>query len=415
MIPRLRIAYLMRYLPAPSETFVLDEALAVEQVGARVFPFVLDRVPNAVRHRRHEPLYQRCKVVPRASSPWAIIAGAAEEDRAGFAWVQANWLEHARPADLRRAMWLARALRRERVDVLRVHHAAEVARYAVAAGYVAGVPVSVAVHARDLFVPVRDLSWILQGAGHVTTITPFHRARLLRSGLPTEKVELLPCPVSVSAEQARPPEAGGALRVLSVGRFVHKKGHDLLIRGCAALAGDGVPVQLVMIGDGPLWLELSNLARRLMAAQPELSVELLGAQPVENVALELAEGGYHAVSLACRVAADGDRDGVPVALLEAQAWGVPVVTSALPGFESEMGDGAGARLLPMHEMSDGCTEVDPSQLAEALAELYRDPLERARMADAARSRALRRIRPVELGGHLLEMLIRLSAAPVRGG
>ena len=415
MIPRLRIGYLMRYLPAPSETFVLDEALAIEEAGARVFPFVLDRVPHAVRHARHEPLYRTCAVVPRASSLRAIIAGAAEEDRAGFSWVQGNWLEHARPRDLRRAMWLARALRRQRVDVLRVHHAAEVARYAVAAGYLAGVPVSVAVHARDLFVPVRDLSWILQGAGHVTTITPFHRARLLRSGLPTEKVELLPCPVAVPEGAGRAPDAGSSLRVLSVGRFVRKKGHDLLLEGCAALAGDGVPVELLMIGDGPLWLELSNQARRLMAAQPNLTVELLGAQPVEVVVQELSQGGYHALSLACRVSEDGDRDGVPVALLEAQAWGVPVVTSAMPGFESELSDGAGARLLPLDEMSNGCLELDPGQLAEALAELYRDPEEWSRMAAAARARAQRRIRPVELGGHLLEMLIRLTAEPVRRG
>lgn len=415
MIPRLRIAYLMRYLPAPSETFVLDEALAVEQAGGGVIPFVLDRVPNAVRHARHEGLYRACQVVPRASSLRALIAGVTEEDRAGFPLVKTNWLEHARSRDLRRAMWLARALRRERVDVLRVHHAAEIARYAVAAGYLAGVPVSVAVHARDLFVPVRDFGWILQGSGLVTTITPFHRARLLRAGLPSEKVELLPCPVQVPEATAVPPEPGGALRILSVGRFVPKKGHDLLLQACAVLAGDGVPVELVMIGDGPLWLDLSRMARRMAADEPELTVELLGAQPVEAVVRELAEGRYHASAIACRVAEDGDRDGVPVALLESLAWGVPVVTSALPGFESEFTPGSGALMVDLHEMSNGCRELDPARLAEALAELYRDPGEQARMGAAARARAERRIRPREVGGRLLEMLIRLAANPIPGG
>ncbi len=415
MIARLRIGYLMRYLPAPSETFVLDEAMALEAAGAHVVPFVLDRVPNAVRHARHEPLYRRCQLVPRASSPRALIAAVAEEDRAAFAMVQGNWIEHARARDLRRALWLARALRRHRVDVLRVHHAAEIARYAVAAGYIAGIPVAVAVHARDLFVPIRDLNWILSGAGLVTTITPFHRARLLRAGLASEKVELLPCPVSVPDLHAQEPETGGPLRILSVGRFVQKKGHDLLLRACSALAGDGVPVELMIIGDGPLWLELSNLARRMMANQPALSVELVGAQPVETVVRELAWGRYHAMALACRVAEDGDRDGVPVALLESQAYGLPVITSEMPGFESELFDGDGALLLQLHEMSNGCREPDPGQIAEALSEIYRDPHERARMARAARTRAERRIRPNELGGHLLEMLLRLTADAVRVG
>ena len=260
-----------------------------------------------------------------------------------------------------------------------------------------------------------DLTWILSGAGLVTTITPFHRARLLRAGLPSEKVELLPCPVSVPDDVALAPAAGGPLRVLSVGRFVAKKGHDILLDACAALAGAGVPLELVMVGDGPLWLEISNQARRLAAAAPNLSVELLGAQPVEGVVEQLATGRFHAVALACRVSEDGDRDGVPVALLEAQAWGVPVLTAALPGFESELEEGEGSRLLPMGDVPGGCVELAPGRLAEALAELYRDPAERDRMARAARARAERRIRPIELGAHLLEMLIRLSASTVRDG
>ena len=132
---------------------------------------------------------------------------------------------------------------------MRVHHAAETARFAVAACGVADLPISIAVHARDLFVPVPDLSWLLRSASLVTTITPHHRDLLLRSGLPSQLVVLLRCPVGLPAELAEAPEASSPLRLVSVGRLVAKKGRRPADRACARLAAEGTPIDLV-IGEG---------------------------------------------------------------------------------------------------------------------------------------------------------------------
>ncbi len=403
----LRVGYLSRYLPSPSETFVLDEAMAVRGTGAEVVMIALDRA-NVVGHARFAEIYRTVKLVPRPSSVAAVYASFVLEGSSLVPMLRAHWNGVTRPRDLRRALWLARYLRSRSVDVLRVHHAAEAARYAVVAGLLAGIPVSIAVHARDLFVPADDLPWILSQSAHVTTVTPFHRERLLRSGLPSERVALMPCTVQVPLERASPPAARGPLRILTVGRLVEKKGHDLLIGACALLAQHSLSVHLVIVGDGAEGLALRRQAAAAMAASNDhLQVEFRGAEPVEVIEDLLLRGRFHAFALACRVALDGDRDGLPVSLLEAQAAGVPTVTSDLPGFESMLVDGRGGVILPLSaggRRAGDARELHPADLAQVLRELYEDDGWRDELADGARAVAQQRQSPADSAARLVQML-----------
>ena len=404
----LRVAWLSRYLPSPSETFVLDEALSMEEAGVEVLSLTLDRVRGAARHARFEGLYRDTVIVPRPSSPTALYASLVLDAHPELPALRAHWERVARLRDLRRAIWLGRHLRQSGVDVLRVHHAAETARFGVVAARLAGIPVSLAVHARDLFVPVDDFPWILSQATTITTLTPLHRERLLRAGLPFEQVSLLPCAVAVPDATARPP-APGAARLLSVGRLVPKKGHDLLLRAAAELATTR-QVQLVLVGGGAEMLALRRLAGELMAASGgRLEVELLGEQSSEAVLDLMRDGGFHACVLACRVAPDGDRDGIPVSLLEAQAVGLPVVTSALPGFEWAFQDGEGARLLPLAGVrrSTDPGELPVAELARALAALVDDPELQADQAARARAAAVARPGPEVVAARLRASLLSL--------
>ncbi|MEE2829502.1 MAG: glycosyltransferase family 4 protein [Myxococcota bacterium] len=406
----LRVAYLVRYLPSDSETFVLDEAAALAGAGAEVEVWALDRAPSAIRHQRHGETYRRAVTVPRPSSLRSILAGVVMSEVPQFAGVRSSWSVHGRTKDLRRVAWLAAAWRRRGIDVVRVHHAAEAARFAIASGMLTNLPVSVAVHARDLFVPVSDLSWILQNSSLVTTITPFHRDLLLRTGLPSQSVALLRSPVEVPVERALPPEAGSPLRLLAVGRLVEKKGHDLLLKACSILAGEGTPIEVTIVGEGPERERLEALTKQQKTRYSEmLHVEFLGRRPVEEVEKLLAEGRYHAAVLACRVTEEGDRDGVPVALMEAQARAVPIVTSALPGYDYEFTDGGGATLVTLGPARGGAQEPVVSEFVRALAELYRDPKYQQRMADGARFSSSRRPTPTQIGEDLYERLIALCS------
>lgn len=415
MTRQLRVGYLSRYLPSPSETFVLDEALALSAMGAKVQSIALDRVRGSVRHDRFEALYKDTIVLPRGSHPTAIYASFVMDSHSLMPVVRAHWASVARPRDLRRAALLALRLRALKVDVLRVHHAAETARFGAVAAILGGVPLSLAVHGRDLFVPVSDLGWILNQAQHVTTVTPFHRERLLRAGLPSEQVTVLPCTVEVPDRVAAPP-SDGPFRVLSVGRLVPKKGHDLLIEACASLAERGRRVTLVIVGGGVQGLELRQLAaERMGESAGRLTVELRGEEPTEIVRSLMLDGGFHCFALACRVALDGDRDGLPVSLLEAQSCGLPTVTTALPGFESQLKDDRGGILLPLapdRRRQTDVREAERGSLAAALAYFQDVPALRARMAQGARHQAERRMTPEAAGQRLYGMLRRLRIEPV---
>ena len=378
--------------------------MMLETLGIDLQLWVLDRSDSDLMHARHAPLCDQARVVPRASSVRTVFAALGVEEMPGYSQVFGNWSRHARLRDLRRVAWLARKWQRLGVDVIRVHHAAETARYAVSAGLLAGIPVSVAVHARDLFVPIADMSWLVHAASHVTTITPFHRDRLLRQGLAPERVALLPCSVAVPEEVADPPQAGDPLRLIAVGRLIPKKGHDLTLWVAAFLAARGVDVELTVVGDGPEREELFALSEQLQdSADGKLNIELLGAMPNERVLSLLKAGRFHAAILSCRIDDDGDRDGVPVALLEAQASGIPVVTSALPGFEFELGEGAGAVLVPLREEGRRREQLHGELLAVVSA-LYQLPEYRSALASEARKRAIERDSPKELGVRLAGML-----------
>jgi len=368
----LRVAYLQRYLPRTSETFVLDEAMMLQRLGVDLRLWVLERRTDEIMHGRHEKLHSLAQSVPRASSIRTVIAALGIEEMVGYSRVFGNWSRHARLRDLRRVAWLARTWLRQGIDVVRIHHAAETARYGVSAAVLAGLPVSVAVHARDLFVPTSDMSWLVHAADHLTT--------------------------------AVAPEDGGPLRLVAIGRLIPKKGHDLTLWVASFLATRGLRVHLTVIGDGPERAELESLAEQLQeTSDGRLEISLTGSLPNEEVQSMLATGGFHAAILACRIDDDGDRDGVPVALLEAQASGIPVVTSALPGFEFELGEGSGAVLVPLREEGRRHEPLHGELLAVVSA-LYSLPEYRQKLATEARRRAEQRESAEDLGRRLLTML-----------
>ena len=95
--------------------------------------------------------------------------------------------------------------------------------------------------------------------------------------------------------------------------------------------------------------------------------------------------------LPCRVAADGDRDGIPNVLVEAMACGLPVVTTGVSGIPELVVDGVNGLLVPSE---------DPQALAEAIARLHRDPALAERLGRAAQAAVRERFDGERLAGRL---------------
>jgi glycosyltransferase involved in cell wall biosynthesis len=189
------------------------------------------------------------------------------------------------------------------------------------------------------------------------------RVRVVLQGIDVREVrEVLRCRNEVRAEMGI-----GADEVLvgTVGNLRPQKGYPILMEAAHRVVGQGLPVRFAAVGYGPLEGEIRGLRRSLGL---EDRFHLLGYR--EDSARILA--GCDLFVLASLY------EGLPLAMMEALALGLPVVATAVGGIPEGVSDGVEGLLVPPGR---------PDLLAEALAALVRDQPLRERMSQAAWQRA----------------------------
>jgi glycosyltransferase involved in cell wall biosynthesis/GT2 family glycosyltransferase len=379
----LRIGYVVSRFPALSETFVLRELTEVDaRPGVRCE--LLSLFPD-----RGGPVHPSARAwVPRRSCPTPL--GSA---RAAAYWAVRRPLRLGRVIalvahDYRRhprllgralvtvacALEHARHLRAAPVDHLHAHFATYPALAAWVCSRLVGVPYSFTAHAHDLFIHCLGLRRRIEDAAFCLGISE-HNARILRAVAPgrSADVHVVHCgvhPASVPL-RLRVPRPGAPMRVACVAALRPYKGHHVLVDAIARLARAGEAVELDLVGDGPLRGELERQCARLGVTS---HVHFLGGltEPAVADVLERAD----AFAQASVVQPDGDMDGIPVALMEAMAAGVPVIASRVSGLPELVRDGETGLLTP---------PGDAAALADALRALRAEPgaaIERARAARA---------------------------------
>jgi glycosyltransferase involved in cell wall biosynthesis len=245
---------------------------------------------------------------------------------------------------------------------------------AITAGRLArllGVSYSVTAHAYEIFGPPEPLNEKLKRASFVTTGCQYNvsylRDRVLDGSPPLHEVVM-----GVDVEQFKRgrPYPGGR-RVLAVGRLVPKKGFADLIEAAALLEAEGALDALTIVGEGS---QRDELERLVAARGLDHRVSLPGAMDPSRVRRELEHSDLFVMPSV--VAADGDRDSMPVVVKEALAMELPVVATDEVGLPELVRPEFG-RLVP---------PGDRGALAGAIAEvLGLAPEERAAMG--ARGRA----------------------------
>jgi glycosyltransferase involved in cell wall biosynthesis len=195
--------------------------------------------------------------------------------------------------------------------------------------------------------------------------------RLLSLGAPPEKVHYNPCGADCSRfDGARPEDAPPIL--LAVGRMVEKKAPYLTLLAFATVYRSHPDAKLRMIGDGPLTGVCRDLARGLGI---EHAVSFLSAQPPEIIREEMRRARcfvQHSVE-----ASDGDCEGTPVAVIEAGASGLPVVSTRHAGIPD---------VVVNEETGFLVDERDVAAMAASMLRLVQEPSLAGRMGQAARRR-----------------------------
>ena len=148
-------------------------------------------------------------------------------------------------------------------------------------------------------------------------------------------------------------------------------------------------MRAVLAGGGPLGTPLQQLAARLGIAE---RVDFLGQLPHREVLMRLRSGAYDLVAMPS-VTRDGEKEGIPVALVEAMAHGVPVLASDVGGVSELFGSGAGMLVPPMDEQA----------LANALCKLAADIELRRSLALAGRRRVEEEFSIASIADRLVEL------------
>lgn len=362
------VLYVLKRFPRLSETFILREILELERQGVRVAISALLPPEPGPCHPELEQLRAAVRYVPRhprLAAPQVALAHLIVASRRPRCWWRTA--RDARREGSWRRFLQAGVVAQQALGVSHVHAhfataAAEVARMASA---MAGVPFTVTAHAKDIFQVSNEsvLRRRLAGAAAVVTVSRYNVDHLTRtlSGTPVHYV-----PNGAAVAPLAPRQSNGPL--LCVARLVPKKGVDTLIRALA-ITGPAGP-DLEIIGGGALADDLQKLAIDLGL---DHRVRLLGAQP--SPVVDDAYARCFAVALACRIAEDGDRDGLPTVLLEAMARGRPVISTGVIGIPELVRHESTGLLVPPD---------DPQALAEAILRLWRDPALATRLADGGR-------------------------------
>jgi len=372
-----RVAYVLRAFPRLSETFILNELLALRALGIPVRVFALERVTGERMHPEAERMLPEVTFVePRGLAQ----AGARAKHGPGWSLVPAKQRAHA---DAGRRIGLE--LKAWRATHVHAHYAGPAATAAAFAARTAGIPFTFTAHAKDIFVDSLDwkwLAWLGAQAHAVVTVCDYNR-RFLRRRMPGARVVRLYN--GVDLERWRPSHAAGRNGahpragvsdvgpIVTAGRFVQKKGFDVLVRAMAILRDRGTPLRAVLIGDGVERRPVQALARSLRLGR---WVRFPGAVTHAHVMRAVRRAAI--VALPCVVEEDGNQDALPTVLLEAAACGVPAVASRVAGVPEIVRDGVTGRLVE---------PGDAEALADAIASLMSSPHRRARMGAAARRRA----------------------------
>lgn len=223
-----------------------------------------------------------------------------------------------------------------------------------------GVPYSFTGHANDIFPNRTLLREKLTRSAWTNCISEWHRDfyRSIRNRS-DEDYPIVRCGVDTRAYQTTPAPRSAVLEVLAVGRLVEKKGFDVLIQAAGEIArAGGPPIRVRIAGDG----EEEACLRALVAGLPAgATVELLGDTDNDTV-MDLM-GQVDVFALPCRVADSGDRDGIPVVLMEAMARGRCVISGDLETIRELVRDGQTGIMIP---------PGDRPALVKALVDLARD-------------------------------------------
>jgi len=372
----MRLVYIVSRFPKVTETFVLREMLELQKLGVEIELFSLIHEHESVRHDDAAELerlghYGNEQPLRQLAAQWHWMREAPHEYRAMWRSVIAA---HGRSGPLAMkaalttvvaAAW-AVELQGSPVDRIHAHFATWPALAAWVVHRLTRIPYSFTAHAHDLYLDRPMLTEKLDDADFVVTISDYNLRfiRDLYGKTRADKVSVVHCGVDVPRwrELGSSHSRGSRFEILAVGALEDYKGHRHLVEACSRLRARGIDFRCRIVGEGPQRAQLEQLIRLLRLAD---QVVLLGRRPSADVEKLLSEVDVFAH--ASIVTPHGKTEGIPVALMEAMASGVPVVATDVSGVTELVIDQVTGLVVPPASAASLCLALEDLASSPALA------------------------------------------------
>ena len=376
---------LLKGYPRLSETFIAQEILGLERAGLDVSLCSMRRPTDEQRHPVHREIKAPVTYLPEYlhDEPQRVLRALAAclpkrglfRALAAFARDLCTDFSRNRLRRFGQALVVAAEID-PATDALHahfIHTPASVCRYA---SLITGLPWSCSAHAKDIWTtPTSELQLKLASARWAVTCTQIGKDYLNRHAPPDKPVRLIYHgldrarfrPLAMPRAQTDGSSMASCVNILAVGRAVEKKGFDLLIAALALLPAD-LNWRLVHIGGGE---RIGSLKAQAERAGLDPRIDWRGPQAQDDVIAALKAADLFV--LPCRVAGDGDRDGLPNVIVEAQSQSLAVVSTTVSAIPELVEHGRTGLLVPPE---------DVPALAAAIEHMVRNPAMRAGLGKA---------------------------------
>ena len=391
------VAYIMSRFPKLTETFVLDEIVQLTRNGWDVKIFPLWREPAKLVHDDALTWVATAQFLPMLS--WEIIADnvywMVNQPRRYFSALGCVLSENIVSlrflagglAAFPKASTMARRMQAQGVKHVHAHFASHPAAIAYVVNKLTDIPWSFTAHGSDLHRDQAMLGEKVSSAKFAVAISQYNRRFILEhcAADDADKVKVVHCGVDLanfdkmsSADVCRGQtddalsndQTNSVINIVCIGTLHEVKGQAFLLRACARI--EDINWQCHLVGDGEDRAKLEALAVTLAIKDRVIFHGQCTREQVRDV--------LNKMTIACAPSVptrDGRREGIPVALMEAAAAGLPLVASDLSGIPE----------LVVHEETGLLTTVaDVDDLARALSRLARDIGLRKQLSEACRDK-----------------------------
>jgi colanic acid/amylovoran biosynthesis glycosyltransferase len=385
----MKIGYIIASFPVLSETFVVNDIRGLEALGHDVTAIALgDADPATAGNPNYTIKGKTIRVKGLRPPLWRkvqkLVARQKLQRKYGETFAQRY---DQRPPGVPDELWQDRLtwdaaleqIDRENFDFLYVHFAMRQLLLGYHASRMLDIPLGITLQAHDIFTNglTKFFPQLLGQCAFVVTVSQYNKEEILRlaPNLDPARVHVLANGIDVERFKPRYHEPHKPFQFAGTGRLVEIKGFHVLVEAAGLLARKRKDFVVRIVGEGPLREQLEQRRQELGITG---QFELLGRRDATFLQGWLPD--QDCFVLPCVIAKDGNRDGMPLALREGMACGLPALSSELLGLHETVAPGTGFL----------AKAGDPAALAQEMERMLNlSAGEHRAMAAAAREKAER--------------------------